>query len=547
MTKNAAVVLVGIIVIIAGVSFFSPLLRQTLNRGGLLPTAANPFSTDTSGLPEAKASEPVQLNHGDTFNLTASIVQKTIQGTPIKMLAYNGMIPGPTVKVPQNAQITIHFTNNTDTPTTIHSHGIRLDNAFDGVPDMTQPAIPVGGSFDYTLKFPDAGAFWYHPHVREDYAQALGLYGNFIVEPTDTAYWSAVNQEIPLMVGDILLNTDGSIVPFDQRDIDHALMGRYGNVLLLNGSTDYRIQARSNEVIRFAITNVATVRPFNIAISNAKMKIVGGDNGKYERETFADTVVLGPSERAVVEVLFEKPGTYVVQNKTPQKTYSLGTITVASQQATPSLVSLFNTLRTNQDIVRAIDPLRPLFAKAADKNLTLAVDMHGMGNMNMGASNGTTRMMSNTETGGHVMPDGSMMGGQMMMGSGDSIEWEDTMMNMPAEAVQWKIIDQNTNKENGDIHWNFKVGDMVKVKIFNNPHSPHPMQHPIHFHGQRFLVLSKNGVAAPNLVWKDTVLIGSGETVELLIEMKNPGDWMAHCHIPEHMENGMMFTFTVTP
>lgn len=534
MKKNTPILIVCALVVIAGLWLLARQTREssnTVSNNG--SNVANPFSTITTGLPQAKASEVVQLKNGDTFNLTASLVQKTIQGRPIKMLAYNGMIPGPLIKVPQNAQITVRFTNNTDVPTTIHSHGVRLDNAFDGVPDATQPVVPVGGSFNYTLKFPDAGVFWYHPHFREDYAQALGLYGNFLVEPIDTAYWSEVNQEAPLMLSDMLLNSDGSIVPFDQNTTDHTLMGRYGNTLLVNGTTNYQLEARTGEVIRFYLTNTANARPFNITILNAKIKLVGGDNGKYERETFVDSVVLGPSERAVIDVLFAKSGKYILQHKTPQKTYSLGTITATSQSVTPSFASQFNTLRTNQDVVKAIDPFRSFFTKTVDKNIALTVNWNGMGNM-----------------GGHMMPDGSMMGGgQMMMGSSGPIEWEDTMMGMGSNTntVQWKIVDQDTGKANSDINWNFKVGDKVKVKIVNDPNSAHPMQHPIHFHGQRFLVLSTNGVKNDNMVWKDTVLVGSGETVELLVEMSNPGIWMAHCHIAEHLEDGMMFSYKVNP
>lgn len=553
MKRNTTILAICGLVALVGLWLLARQTRQAsdFNNGSATNAVANPFATATSGLPHAKTSEMVQLKNGDTFNLTASLVQKDIHGKSIKMLAYNGMIPGPLIKVPQNSQITVHFTNNTDVPTTIHSHGVRLDNAFDGVPDSTQPVIPVGGSFDYTLKFPDAGLFWYHPHVREDYAQALGLYGNFLVEPTDVAYWSPVNQEVLLMLSDILLNTDGSIVPYDQNNSDHTLMGRYGNVLLANGQTNYQLQAKTGEVIRFYLTNAANARPLNIAIPNAKLKLVGGDNGKYERETFVDSVILGPSERAAIEVLFDKSGQYILQNKTPDKTYSLGTISVTSQVGTPSFVSQFNTLRTNQDVIKGIDPFRSSFAKAVDKNLTLTVNWSDMGNMNMGGSNGSTgmhmmgngMMMSNGAMGSHMMPDGSMMGG------GGPIEWEDTMMGMASDknTVQWKIVDQDTGKATEDISWNFKVGDKIKVKIFNDPNSAHPMQHPIHFHGQRFLVLSTNGVRNDNLVWKDTVLIGSGETVELLIDMSNPGTWMAHCHIAEHLEDGMMFSYKVNP
>ena len=160
--------------------------------------------------------------------------------------------------------------------------------------------------------------------------------------------------------------------------------------------------------------------------------------------------------------------------------------------------------------------------------------------------------MGNMGMGSHMMPDGTEMSNSgMTMGGNDSekIEWEDDMAMMNsmslANSVKWKIVDQNTKKVNDDIDWKFKVGDKVKIKIFNDPNSMHPMQHPIHFHGQKFLILSTNGVKNTNMVWKDTTLIQKGDTVEILVDMENPGTWMAHCHIAEHLESGMMFSFEV--
>ena len=122
------------------------------------------------------------------------------------------------------------------------------------------------------------------------------------------------------------------------------------------------------------------------------------------------------------------------------------------------------------------------------------------------------------------------------------------MMNSMStdENIEWFIEDEATKKRNGDIDWSFNKGDLVKISIKNDENGLHPMQHPIHFHGQRFVVLTREGVANENLQWKDTVLIPRGQTVDILVEMSNPGEWMAHCHIAEHLESGMMFDFTVT-
>ena len=157
--------------------------------------------------------------------------------------------------------------------------------------------------------------------------------------------------------------------------------------------------------------------------------------------------------------------------------------------------------------------------------------------------------MSNA--GGHIMPDGQMMGGMSMGGMPEGgIEWEDadmqTMNQMSdVDMVDWNIIDQDTGKRNMDIDWAFKKGEPVKIRIFNDPKSGHPMQHPIHFHGQRFLVVVRDGMPQTNLVWKDTVLVKAGETVDIVLDTSNPGIWMAHCHIAEHLEAGMMMKFSV--
>lgn len=534
MKKSLTIIVTVIAVIAIGVVIYN-------SRGPGASPIAGAFSTDITGFAEARQSETVELEDGDSYDLTASIVKKTIGNSAVKMLAYNGMIPGPLIKVEQGAEVTLNFTNKTDVDTTIHSHGVRLENKFDGVPDVTQKAVKPGQSFAYKVKFPDAGMYWYHPHIREDYAQELGLYGNYLVMPNDPNYWSPVNREVALFVDDILIE-NGKIAAFDRTSADRTLMGRFGNTMLVNGETDYALQAKAGEVIRFYITNSANTRTFNISIPGAKVKLVGADGGKYERETWSDGVILSPSERAIIEVLFANAGSYAIQHKTPERIYTLGTITVSGEKAATSYAKEFAILRSNRDIQSEIDALRPLFGKPADKRLRLTIDM--------GAQ--MQGMMSQEQNGGHnahMMGGGQAMPNASMMASGEPIEWEDTnnAMNAMSNAsmMQWVLLDEDTGKKNMDIEWNFKVGDKVKIKITNDPNSMHPMQHPIHFHGQRFLVLSVNGKANDNLAWKDTVLIPNGDTVELLVDMTNPGEWMAHCHIAEHLEAGMMMGFKV--
>lgn len=535
MTKKAQFIIIGILVlVVVGGAFVLFNRRDTATTGEL---GGMHRVEEIENLPMAKSTETVELADGDTFDLNAGFVQKEINGKSLKMLAYNGSIPGPIIKVKQESQITVNFTNNTDVDSTIHSHGVRVENKFDGVPDLTQKPVKPGESFTYKLKFPDAGVYWYHPHIREDYAQELGLYGNFIVEPNDPGYWNQVNREEALFLDDMLID-NGAIARFDPKTADHTLMGRFGNIMLVNGETDYRMDAKQGEVVRLYLTNAANTRTFNVSIHDVKMKLVGGDNGKFERETFVESVILGPSERAIIEVLFAQSGTYRLEHRTPQKTYPLATITVSSEQALPSYASLFEASRTNQDVITGIDAVRGAFEKPNEQSLRLAVNMKSpMGSMSGGVQ--------------HMMHGGMMMENNMMqMDTQQPIEWEDDMgmmnVNSTKDTLAWQMIDEATGKANMEIDdWRFKVGDKVKIKIFNDPKAMHPMQHPIHIHGQKFLVLSTNGVPSENLVWKDTALVKTGDTVEFLVEMANPGNWMIHCHIAEHLEAGMMMKFEV--
>ena len=221
------------------------------------------FSTDPSGLPEATPTELVELDHGAVFELEIGPVAKRLGGTTMRMLGYNGSIPGPTLKVAQGSEIVVKATNHGDLEATVHWHGLRLDNRYDGVPYQTQPPIPVGGSFTYRVRFPDPGLYWYHPHIREDYTQEMGLYANILVVPADPGYWPPVNREVVLTLDDLLLE-DGKIAPFSRTETTYAAMGRYGNVVLVGGEPDLELSARAGEVVRLWLTNTANTRVFNL-------------------------------------------------------------------------------------------------------------------------------------------------------------------------------------------------------------------------------------------------------------------------------------------
>ena len=490
---------------------------------------------DPATIPLAVPRKLLDLKDGDSLDLTAGFVRRTLRGKNLVMYGFNGQYPGPLIRVKQSATITIRFRNELDLPSAVHWHGIRLDNRYDGAPGVTQDAVPVGGQFIYRIHFPDPGIYWYHPHVREDIQQDLGLYGNMIVDSPDPAYWNPVNDEQVLMLDDILMDDEG-LLPYGKEVANYSIMGRFGNTMLVNGEPDYKLSARKGDVVRFLFTNVANTRSMNLSFGGNPIKLVGADIGRFEREEMVPAVVIAPAQRYVVEVKFDTPGTYAITNQVQalnnflgefQHTVdTLGLITVSAEPTKKDLSREFKTLRALPQVSAEFAPYKQHFDRAPDKELLLTVNIQGL------PITITAFMSVDTM---YFPPQ----------------EWVDGMRDMnwvsTSNEVHWIIRDLQTKKENMDIVWNFKKGDVVKVRMTNDGRSMHPMSHPIHFHGQRLLIVARNGVPEDNLVWRDTILLPVGQTVDLLVEVTNPGKWMAHCHIAEHLEAGMMMVFNVAP
>jgi len=489
---------------------------------------------DPAMLPEARPSEVVPLADMDTLDISVSMVRRTISGQEMIMFGYNGQYPGPLIQVPKDATVIVRVTNEIEMPTTIHWHGVRIDNRFDGVPGVTQDPIERGESFTYEVNVPDAGMYWYHPHVREDVQQDLGLLGNLLVTSPDSEYYGPAHREEVFVLDDILMDEQGAL-PWGNESPTHALMGRFGNVMMVNGETDYRLEARRGEVVRFYLTNVANSRTFNVTFGGAKVKVVASDVSRFEREQWVGSVVIAPAERYVVDVRFDHPGEILIANTVQAINHfrgefypqvdTLSIVTVSDEAAEPDVSAAFDTLREHDDVVADIEAFRPHFGRTPDHELVTTVrvqDLHQSIVLSMEADTL------------YVPP----------------MEWNDAMPMMnwlsTAEEVTWILEDVATGAQNGEIDWEFEVGDVVKIRVHNTPDSFHPMNHPIHVHGQRFLVLSMDDVQNQNLVWKDTAIVPVGSTMDMLVEMSNPGEWMIHCHIAEHLHAGMMFGFTVT-
>ena len=338
------------------------------------PAPAEFFPTDPTGLPEATRPELIELANGDRVHLGIGPVAKRLDSATVRMLGYNGSIPGPTLKVQQDSEVTVHVTNDGDLDATVHWHGLRLDNKYDGVPHETQTPIPVGGEFTYRIRFPDPGLYWYHPHIREDYTQEMGLYGNILVVPTEEGYWPPAHRDVLLTLDDLLLE-DGKIAPFSPAETTYTAMGRFGNVLLIGGEQDHVLTAKAGEVVRLWLTNTANTRVFNVTLPGARMKLVGGDSGRAEHEEFVSHVILAPSERAVVDVLFGQAGQLELQHTTPDRAYRLAGITVTGDPATPQLAGQFGELRTAPELAAERKFFETWLEAPPDKTLALIAEM----------------------------------------------------------------------------------------------------------------------------------------------------------------------------
>jgi FtsP/CotA-like multicopper oxidase with cupredoxin domain len=502
-------------------------------------------------LPQAQPREVVHLKDGDELTLRAEVVRKTLNGREMAFLGYNRQIPGPLLWVDRNVTLQVTFENDTPFPSSIHWHGLRHDYRFDGVPGLTQDAVPPGGTFEYTVHFPDAGLFWYHPHHREDIQQELGLYGNMLVNIPGASEAESESESTPtrmeiIVLDDLALADDGTnkaVVPFGTESANYAFMGRFGTMPLINGEPEITLTTRLGERIRLLVTNVSNTRTWNVSVEGHALEVVGSDLGLFAEPVWEESMAIAPAERYTADLVPSAPGRYAITNRIQSIDHTegrffaevdtLGFLEVngllgevipeedgrgEALSRDPITIHPVTRHHAAMDSVAALVPAEPsheieLFIRT--RNLPPLVDW----------------LLKADQSYFHP------------------VEWSGTMpmMNWSASAgeVEWVMREPSTGLENMAIQWRFDRGTVHRIRIHNRRDTPHAMQHPIHLHGQRFLVLSYNGRPVEHRVWKDTVLIPAGMTADIAVEFTNPGRWMMHCHIAEHLETGMMAGFIV--
>ncbi len=417
---------------------------------------------------------------------------------------YSGSVPGPEIRLRQGEPVRVIIENRLSEDTTIHWHGVRVPNAMDGAPYVTQPPIHPGESFTYEFTVPDAGTYWYHPHAHSAEQVGRGLMGAFIVEEPGPR---AVDRDVVWVLGDWRLKENASIAGGFNSPMEMSMAGRIGNTVTINGRVPDRFAVRSGERIRLRLINTAPARIFGLEFKDHSPLVIALDGQPIEpRPPQGDRIILGPAMR-----------TDLVLDMTGEPNSKAAVIDSFYEGLSYKLVEL---TYSDEPPLRA-QPLVP--PTTLPPNTMPEPDL------------ANARRHDVTLTGG--MMGGMGTGGGMGMGGG--------MRGMMGGGAMWAI--------NGVAVSDDDMGHMKPILTLTRGKSyilaldnQTAWYHPIHLHGHSFRVITRNGQRTKYQEWRDTVLIPPRERAEIAFVADNPGDWMFHCHILDHQEGGMMSVIRVT-
>jgi FtsP/CotA-like multicopper oxidase with cupredoxin domain len=436
-----------------------------------------------------RLTEAVDLNpepHVTEVNLEARLASVEIApGRRVEAWTYNGGLPGPLIRVRVGDRLIVHFSNRLPKPTTVHWHGLRVPIQMDGVPDHSQPAVHPGEQFTYDFVVPDAGLYWYHPHVMSAAQVGFGLYGALLVE--DPAEQTGVADDLVLVLSDIDLDdkTD-RLQPADTGGSAGMAFGREGNRVLVNGRERPTLHARAGAPQRWRIVNAAKSRTFEVYMDGQMFVRIGGDGGLLEYSVESDSVLLAAGERAdVIVVPRGEPGTeLVVRSLLHDRGY--GSV---EYRDIPDLLHVAFVDQPPHEgvslprVTRAIEALSVEGATEVAVEFTLA-----------------------------QRPDGSF----------------EYRINGEPFAAQKSI--------------RAKVGETQIWTVINKT----KWSHPFHLHGFFFQVLDEDTRPVRPMAWKDTVDVPYEQSRRFVVRFDDrPGRWMYHCHILDHADGGLMATVAV--
>lgn len=415
---------------------------------------------------------------------TAKLVPGDYPETPI--WGYDGGAPGPVIRVPQGERVIRRFVNELPQPSSVHWHGIRLNNAMDGVAGLTQPAVPPNGEYLYDFRAPDAGTYWYHPHNRSWEQLARGLYGALIVEEKTPP---TIDRDEVLLIDDWRLASDASLQGDFGAMMDWSHGGRMGNWLTVNGIGEFQQKAQTGERLRLRLVNVANARIFPLGLRGFDGWVVAIDGQPLARPEPANRMVLAPAQRIdlVVDVVAQPTGFASVDFLDGDEIYPLARFEITGklrkQRLGPPAALPPNPVPEPADIGKA-------------RRTVLRMQGGAMGRM-----------------------PGAMMGGRMM-GMRDLVRngrvWA---FNGIADMTDAPLLAAAR-------------GETIRLEMINDTAWPHAM----HLHGHHFRKRATDGGMGP---LRDTLLVDPEETAEIVFVADNPGKWLLHCHMLEHAAGGM--------
>jgi FtsP/CotA-like multicopper oxidase with cupredoxin domain len=419
----------------------------------------------------------------DEVVLTAVPLRAGLDGGPLNdFLSYDGMVPGPLLRLPRGRETVIRYVNTLDEPTTVHWHGLRIANAMDGVPGLTQRPVMPGEEFTYRLTPPDAGTFWYHAHVSSWSQVARGLLGPLVVEDDAPAY--APEADHVLVLTDWRLRPGGA---FDSASLgsamDWAHAGRIGNFLTVNGLAEPTL-ALAPGANRLRLINSSTARVLNLAYPGAW--VIARDGQALAKPLpMPEKLVLGPAQR--IDLAVTGPG---VLDEVTLKPIALARFTGGSAARLPDLAP------------------PAIAAPGAGPILPFRLVMEG----------GALGRLGGRELGDMHDLTGGKAGAQPL----------------------WAL--NGVSGMGGPPVFDVARGTGVALTMLNDT----AWDHAIHFHGHHVQVVRRNGAETGDAAWLDTVMSAPGESLEVRFVADNPGDWMIHCHMLEHSAGGMDGWFRVS-
>lgn len=439
------------------------------------------------------------------FQLTAGTFQQPIvpDGPGLAFWGFNGRTPGPLLRYRRGERVRIAYRNQLPAPSAIHWHGLRVPNAMDGVPFVTQDPVAPGGEFAYEFTARDSGTFWYHPHQNSYEQVPRGLYGAFIVDEDKPPQ---VDEDIVWVLSDVKLGPDGQLMEDYGRILDLANEGRLGNRVLVNGELAGAarvIAARRHRRLRLRLINAASARVFNLALSGHEMLVIAYD-GQAVAPHVPEVLTLGPGMRAdlIVDCRHDGPASFPLTDTGHRGMGEVGRLVYADSKAQRS--------KPLADSVRLAGNHLP------EPDLGKATDHY-------------------------IVFQGGMRGAPVIgVVDGKPSRIQDIMER---QGLAW-TMNFTAEHEHALMHeplLYLKSGEHVVLRMINETDYAHPM----HLHGHFFRVVAIDGRKTRHQEWRDTVMMAPRQTVDVAFVADNPGQWMFHCHILDHAAGGMMGTIAI--